>query len=222
MFACLPRNHPLAGKAKLRLEDLRDESWLLGTTNSCPDASIFLRACERAGFEPKIAFNSDDYAAMQGFVAAGIGVSLIPELALTSIREDVVIRSLTPQRPVAPHRRRDARRRLPLRGGRRDARGPPRGRSGVRERDDGRARARQLRSAERRSPARRRGFWCDFRVRPSGLEPPRAFAHSALNAARLPIPPWPRGPREGSDLASVGPGYYSAEHMFVPLRLEGA
>ncbi len=100
MFACLPRDHPLAGKAKLRLEDLREESWLLGTTNSCPDASIFLRACERAGFEPKIAFNSDDYSAMQGFVAAGIGVSLIPELALSSIREDVVIRSLTPRAPT--------------------------------------------------------------------------------------------------------------------------
>lgn len=99
MFACLPREHPLAAKAKLKLTDLREESWLLGSTNACPDASIFLRACERAGFEPKIAFNSDDYAAMQGFVAAGIGVSLIPELALTSIREDVVIRSLSPRAP---------------------------------------------------------------------------------------------------------------------------
>jgi DNA-binding transcriptional LysR family regulator len=100
MFVCLPRHHPRAGKAKLRLEDLRDESWLLGSTNSCPDASIFLRACERAGFEPTIAFDSDDYPAIQGFVAAGIGVALIPDLALTSVREDVVIRSLTPRAPV--------------------------------------------------------------------------------------------------------------------------
>ena len=100
MFVCLPRDHHLASKAKLRLEDLRDESWLLGTTGSCPDASIFLRACERAGFEPTIGFNSDDYAAIQGFVAAGIGVSLIPDLALTSVREDVIIRSLTPRAPM--------------------------------------------------------------------------------------------------------------------------
>lgn len=100
MFVCLPRHHHLAAKAKLRLEDLRDESWLLGTTGSCPDASIFLRACERAGFEPTIGFNSDDYAAIQGFVAAGIGVSLIPDLALTSVRDDVIIRSLTPRAPV--------------------------------------------------------------------------------------------------------------------------
>ncbi|MEA2180501.1 MAG: hypothetical protein QOG77_3798 [Solirubrobacteraceae bacterium] len=100
MFVCLPRNHPLATKAKLRLEDLHDEAWLLGTGGSCPDASIFLRACERAGFEPKIAFNSDDYPAIQGFVASGIGIALIPDLALTSVREDVIIRSLTPRAPV--------------------------------------------------------------------------------------------------------------------------
>lgn len=100
MFVCLPRDHRFASKSRLRFTDLRDEAWLLGSTGSCPDTSIFLRECERAGFEPKIAFNSDDYSAMQGFVAAGIGVSLIPDLALTSVREDVVIRSLTPRAPV--------------------------------------------------------------------------------------------------------------------------
>jgi molybdate transport repressor ModE-like protein len=100
MFVCLPREHRFASKAKLRLEDLREEQWLVGTGGSCPDAAVFLRACERAGFEPKIAFNLDDYAAIQGFVATGIGVSVIPDLALTSVREDVIIRSLTPRAPV--------------------------------------------------------------------------------------------------------------------------
>ena len=100
MYVCLPRDHRLAGKARLRMEDLRDEQWLLGTGGACPDASIFLRACERAGFEPTIAFRSDDYPAIQGFVAANLGVSLIPELALTSMRDDVVIRSLAPRAPV--------------------------------------------------------------------------------------------------------------------------
>jgi DNA-binding transcriptional LysR family regulator len=100
MFVCLPRDHPRASKAKLRLEDLRDEAWILGSGGFCPDAAIFLRACERAGFEPKIAFDTDDYPAIQGFVAAGVGVSVIPDLALTSVRDDVIIRSLTPRAPV--------------------------------------------------------------------------------------------------------------------------
>src|SRR3954447_1249741 len=100
MYVCLPRMHPRARKARLRLEDLADEAWLLGTTGTCPDASMFLRACERAGFEPRIAFHSDDYLAIQGFVAAGMGVCFIPDLALVTVRDDVVIRSLGPRAPV--------------------------------------------------------------------------------------------------------------------------
>ena len=99
MYVCLPKAHERAGRARLRLEDLVGESWLLGTTGTCPDASIFLRACERAGFEPRIAFESDDYLAIQGFVAAGMGVSFIPDLALVTVRDDVVIRELTPRAP---------------------------------------------------------------------------------------------------------------------------
>ena len=100
MYVCLPAGHPLAAKGKLRLEDLRDEDWLMGAGNSCADGSIFLRACQTAGFDPRVAFNSDDYTAIQGFVAAGMGVSVIPDLALATVRDDVVIRSLGARAPV--------------------------------------------------------------------------------------------------------------------------
>src|SRR3954454_8444143 len=82
MYVALPAGHPLAHKRNLKLEELADEQWILGTTGSCPDASIFLRSCQLAGFEPNVTFNSDDYFAIQGFVAAGMGASLIPDLAL--------------------------------------------------------------------------------------------------------------------------------------------
>jgi DNA-binding transcriptional LysR family regulator len=59
-----------------------------------------LRACQGAGFEPQVAFQSDDYSAIQGFVAAGVGVCLIPDLALAAIRDDVVIRELEGRPPV--------------------------------------------------------------------------------------------------------------------------
>jgi DNA-binding transcriptional LysR family regulator len=100
MYVALPKRHPLARKRGLKLEELADENWILGTTGSCPDASIFLRSCQVAGFEPRIAFNSDDYFAMQGFVAAGVGASFIPDLALMSVRDDIVVRSLGPRPPV--------------------------------------------------------------------------------------------------------------------------
>jgi DNA-binding transcriptional LysR family regulator len=100
MYVMLPRDHALAGRARLRLADLAGESWMIGTTSGCADASIFLRACQTAGFEPAIAFHLDDYSAIQGFVAAGMGVSVIPDLALLAVRDDVVIRSLGARPPV--------------------------------------------------------------------------------------------------------------------------
>src|SRR3954447_24040540 len=100
MYVALPAGHPLARKNDLLLEELADESWILGTTGSCPDASIFLRSCQLAGFEPRVTFNSDDYFAIQGFVAAGMGASFIPDLALISVRDDIVVRSLGKRPPV--------------------------------------------------------------------------------------------------------------------------
>jgi molybdate transport repressor ModE-like protein len=100
MYLGLPAWHPLARKRGLRLADLAGESWILGTTGACPDNAILLRACAAAGFEPRVAFASDDYLAIQGFIAAGVGVALIPDLALISVRDDVVIRSLGASPPV--------------------------------------------------------------------------------------------------------------------------
>src|SRR3954451_113709 len=102
MFLVLPAWHPLARKPDLRLEDLADEAWLQGDTSTCPDTMILLRAATAAGFEPRIAFQSNDYTAIQGFIAAGVGVGLIPDLALNSVRDDIVIRDLGAQ--VSPRR----------------------------------------------------------------------------------------------------------------------
>jgi DNA-binding transcriptional LysR family regulator len=100
MYVALPADHPLAHRRILRLDALAGEAWMLGASATCPDASIFLRSCQRAGFEPTVAFHTDDYFAIQGFVAAGMGVSFIPDLALVSVRDDIVIRSLGPGAPV--------------------------------------------------------------------------------------------------------------------------
>src|SRR4051794_35969195 len=100
MYLVLGRGHPLADKADLRMEDLADEAWIQGDTGTCPDTAILLRACNAAGYEPRIAFNSNDYTAIQGFIAAGAGVGLIPDLGLASVRDDIVIRDLGEQAPA--------------------------------------------------------------------------------------------------------------------------
>lgn len=100
MYVMLPIGHPHAAKSKLRLGDLSGDPWILGSMGTCPDCQILLRACATAGFDPTIAFHSDDYLAIQGFVASGMGVSLIPDLALVAVRDDVVIRAVTGATPV--------------------------------------------------------------------------------------------------------------------------
>jgi DNA-binding transcriptional LysR family regulator len=100
MYVCLPQGHPKAGKARLRLDDLRDDAWLVGSAESCPDHAIILNACTAAGFRPRVSFQSDDYSSMQGLVGAGMGISLVPDLALLTVRDDVVIRAISPRAPV--------------------------------------------------------------------------------------------------------------------------
>jgi DNA-binding transcriptional LysR family regulator len=98
MYLALPGRHPLAGKSDLRLEDLSGEAWVQTSLDS-PCARHVVRCSHVAGFEPNVAFESDDYQTVQGLVAAGVGVALIPELALSVVREDIAIRELSPAPP---------------------------------------------------------------------------------------------------------------------------
>jgi DNA-binding transcriptional LysR family regulator len=80
MRIALPPGHPLAGAKSVRIEDLADEDWLCGALpSSCRDQVLEL--CRDAGFEPRISFRSEDYEVIKGFVAAGLGVTILPELA---------------------------------------------------------------------------------------------------------------------------------------------
>jgi DNA-binding transcriptional LysR family regulator len=99
LHLALPGSHPLARRRQLALEDLREESWVQ-TSIASPCARHVVRSCHAAGFEPRVAFESDDYQTVQGLVAAGVGVALIPQLALSAVRPDIRIRALHPRSPV--------------------------------------------------------------------------------------------------------------------------
>jgi DNA-binding transcriptional LysR family regulator len=102
MYVALPADHPLVYAQPLTLSDFADEPWMLGTPSSCPDSRLFRRACAEAGFEPRVALENDDYGALLGFVAAGIGVALIPDMVTRVVRHEVVIRRLEPPPPSRP------------------------------------------------------------------------------------------------------------------------
>jgi molybdate transport repressor ModE-like protein len=99
MHLALPADHPLASKRQLRLADLAEEMWIQGDCNGAC-GRMHIQVCQTAGFEPRVGFQSDDYNVVQGLVAAGVAVSLIAEMALTNVRDDIVIRSLGKQAPV--------------------------------------------------------------------------------------------------------------------------
>ena len=60
MYVALPREHPLAKSKRVPLAKLADEAWLRGVgSSSCGE--VIVQACRDAGFEPRIAFESDEY-----------------------------------------------------------------------------------------------------------------------------------------------------------------
>lgn len=99
LHVALPAEHPLAGKRALKLEDLQDEDWVQ-TSASSPCARHVVRVCLAAGFEPRVTFESDDYETVQGLVAAGVGVALVPRLALSRVHPRIVVRELSPRSPA--------------------------------------------------------------------------------------------------------------------------
>jgi DNA-binding transcriptional LysR family regulator len=98
MHLALPAEHPLTEVPQLTLADLSREQWVQ-TSSSSPCARHVVRSCLAAGFEPDVAFESDDYDTVQGLVAAGIGVALIPGLALNRMHTGIVVRTLGPSSP---------------------------------------------------------------------------------------------------------------------------
>lgn len=102
-LAVLPRGHALARKRVIDLTELAEEPWV--GTDSGPGGSagpcldILLDGCAAAGFTPGFVVESDDYATAQGFVAAGLGVCLIPRTALGTRHTGVVVREVRRPRP---------------------------------------------------------------------------------------------------------------------------
>ncbi|MCQ4082625.1 LysR family transcriptional regulator [Streptomyces sp. RB6PN25] len=86
LVGLFPSRHRFAEEAQagrpLEMAELAEEQWIAG----CPRCRRHLVAvCEGAGFTPRIDFATDDYPAVAGLVGAGLGVAMLPELALESV-----------------------------------------------------------------------------------------------------------------------------------------
>ncbi|MBO1335083.1 LysR family transcriptional regulator [Streptomyces sp. VRA16 Mangrove soil] len=86
LVGLVPEGHRLASvgeKGSVTIDAFADESWIAG----CPRCRRQLvEVCRGAGFAPRIDFATDDYPAVVGLVGAGLGVAVLPELAIESVR----------------------------------------------------------------------------------------------------------------------------------------
>jgi DNA-binding transcriptional LysR family regulator len=93
LFLVLPPGSPRRRRG--RLADHADDAWIAGCERC---RAHLLEQCTAAGFTPRIAFSTDDYVTVQSLVAAGVGVSTLPALALAAHRHpDVVLTRLPGQ-----------------------------------------------------------------------------------------------------------------------------
>jgi DNA-binding transcriptional LysR family regulator len=97
MAVVLPASHPLAVAGDiLDVADLSAERWIAG----CPRCrGHLLSVCEVAGFSPVISFETDNASAVLNMVASGLGVAMLPRLALAtaSLPAGAVIRRHSPR-----------------------------------------------------------------------------------------------------------------------------
>ncbi|MBC9718791.1 LysR family transcriptional regulator [Streptomyces sp. TRM66268-LWL] len=90
----LPRNHRFADRDHVPLEELENDDWIGAADPGDPCDRALSRACAKHSFQPVYTLRTDDYAVVQGFVAAGAGIALVPRLALSTPHRGVVLRQL--------------------------------------------------------------------------------------------------------------------------------
>jgi DNA-binding transcriptional LysR family regulator len=89
----VPAGHPLAGQPAVSLAEFAGERWMHGWGEV---GGVLDMLAAVAGFQPRVAARSSDYRFMSALVGAGVGVALVPGLALTG-RPEVRDLQLTPQ-----------------------------------------------------------------------------------------------------------------------------
>ncbi|EGK13365.1 LysR family transcriptional regulator [Kroppenstedtia eburnea] len=81
LVALLPIGHELSDQPLLRLDQLRNQSFVLFPSGFVLNRLV-VNACQQMGFTPDISFEGEDIDAIKGLVAAGLGVTLLPEITL--------------------------------------------------------------------------------------------------------------------------------------------
>jgi DNA-binding transcriptional LysR family regulator len=98
LFVALPAGHRLAAEPEVDLRDLAAETWIEAAPRGQP--TLLVTACAAAGFTPRSGLRVAEWSGKFGFVAAGLGVTLVPELAARAVPADLVLKPLKGTAPV--------------------------------------------------------------------------------------------------------------------------
>jgi DNA-binding transcriptional LysR family regulator len=98
--AVLPRDHELAGAGTVALTDLRGETWVSNDHPHSIGHRLLVAACSSAGLRPRFTVQAQDQYTAIAFVAAGVGVSVMPGLAAAYLPSSVVRLEISPPAPV--------------------------------------------------------------------------------------------------------------------------
>lgn len=99
LHVAIHREHPLAAAEMIDLSELKDEVWLQDAPAASPLAMA--DAWARAGFRPRKTIRVAEWAGKFGYVAAGLGIALVPALATRAVPTELVLCRLG---DVPPHR----------------------------------------------------------------------------------------------------------------------
>ena len=96
LFAAVPKTHRLARRPSLQLADLRRDPFLFLRDGHCFRETA-VAACDRARLDPRVVFESGHLSSLLAMVGAGMGVSLVPEMAVDKSNPCRFVRIADPQ-----------------------------------------------------------------------------------------------------------------------------
>lgn len=98
--ALLHRDHPLTAQESVHLADLREERWIQNDPPKDIHTRLVNEACEAAGFRPRYSVQAQDHITAIAFVAADVGITVLPGLAAIRRPRSVVALPIATPTPI--------------------------------------------------------------------------------------------------------------------------
>lgn len=97
LVVAVAARHPLALRSNVRIDELRDEPFVIFRPGSA-STHLLNQLAHEAGFEPRVAFESEDSLTVRSLVAEGLGIALYPRMIGNTPGPNVALLSVVPQR----------------------------------------------------------------------------------------------------------------------------